>query len=200
MFKPEEPSKEPKPEEHKEDEEGDDEDEDLEKEVIVGNWKIVDLPEIPVVTGEEQEDEVAKFKTKVYRFRDKQWKERGVGELRFLKHKVTHLIRLLNRAEKTHKVIINHLAIRQDILGVLEQLKTGNNTWTWAAQDISDETPQIEKLCARFTSKEEYERFEKVFNESCEANAKTIAELKAAKEEKQEEKKEEEPKAEEKKE
>jgi Ran-binding protein 1 len=136
MFKPEEPSKDPKPEEHKEDEE-DDEDEDVEKEVV-GNWKIVDLPEIPVVTGEEQEEELAKFRSKIYRFRKQEWKERGVGELRFLKHKVTHMIRILSRAEKTHKCTINHFPIRQDILGQLEKLKTSNNTWSWAAQDISD--------------------------------------------------------------
>lgn len=47
-------SKEPKPEEHKEDEDGEDEDEDVEKEVV-GNWKLVDLSEIAVVTGEENE-------------------------------------------------------------------------------------------------------------------------------------------------
>ena len=40
-----------KPEEHKEDESGE-EDEDVEKEVV-GNWKLVDLPEVDKVTGEE---------------------------------------------------------------------------------------------------------------------------------------------------
>jgi hypothetical protein len=146
---------------------------------VIGNWKIVDLPEMPVVTGEEQEEEVTKFRSKIYRFHDKQWKERGVGELRFLRHKVTNFIRVLNRSEKTHKVVVNHLVIKQQTLGDLVQLKTSNNSWTWAAQDYSDEEPKIEKLCAKFTSKEEYDRFETVFNESCETNAKILAEIKA---------------------
>ena len=37
---------------------------------VEGNWKAVDLPEVPVVTGEEQDDEVCKFRTKLYRWRD----------------------------------------------------------------------------------------------------------------------------------
>lgn len=68
MFKNEDK----KPEEHKDEESGDENDEDIEKEVV-GNWKLVDLPEMPKVTGEEEEEELAKFKTKVYRFR-KEWK------------------------------------------------------------------------------------------------------------------------------
>ena len=51
MFKQEESIK--KPEENKEEDSGE-EDEDVEKEVV-GNWKLVDLPEIPKVTGEEEE-------------------------------------------------------------------------------------------------------------------------------------------------
>ena len=87
-----------KPVEHQEnEEEGDSGDEDVKKEVI-GNWKIVDLPEWTKITGEEQEEEVTKFKVKAYRFHDKQWKERGKGELRFLKHKASGMIRVLARA------------------------------------------------------------------------------------------------------
>ncbi len=177
MFKPEEPTKDPKAEEHKEDEEGE-EDEDVQKEVV-GNWKIVDLPVIPVVTGEEQEEELAKFRSKIYRFRKQEWKERGVGELRFLKHKVSNMIRILSRAEKTHKCTVNHFPIKQDILGNLEQLKTSNNTWTWAAQDISDEELTIEKFCAKFTSKEDFEKFGVLFNDACASNKKEIEEKKA---------------------
>ena len=50
MFKQEENVKDKKTEENKE-EDQDDEDEDVEKEVV-GNWKLVDLPEMPKVTGE----------------------------------------------------------------------------------------------------------------------------------------------------
>lgn len=49
-------------------EEGEDENYDPEAEVV-GNWKICDLPEIPTVTGEEEEETAAKFRSKVYRWR-----------------------------------------------------------------------------------------------------------------------------------
>ena len=91
----------------------------------------------------------------MYRFR-KEWKERGVGELRLLKHKTSGYVRVLVRADKTHKCIMNHYVIQKDIFCKLEQLKTSNNSWTWAAHDISDEKPETEKFCAKFTSKEEY--------------------------------------------
>jgi Ran-binding protein 1 len=162
--------------------------------VVTGDWKLVDLPELPKVTGEEQEEEIAKFKSKIYRFHDKQWKERGVGELRFLKHRTSGMIRILNRAEKTHKCIMNHYVINKDeILGKLEQLKTSNNTWTWAAQDISDEESKIEKFCAKFTSKDDFEKFQTFFKESCESNSKILSKSheEAEKEEKKEDNKEE---------
>ena len=52
----------------REDDDEVDEDYDPEQQVV-GNWKLCDLPEIPVVTGEEEEQTVAKFRSKVYRWR-----------------------------------------------------------------------------------------------------------------------------------
>ena len=124
---------------------------------------------MPKVTGEEEEEELSKFRSKIYRFR-KEWKERGVGELRFLKHKTSGYVRILVRAEKTHKCIINHYVINKDIFCQLEQLKTSNNSWTWAAYDISDEKADSEKFCAKFTSKEDFERFEVDFKKAIELN------------------------------
>jgi Ran-binding protein 1 len=161
----------------------------VEKEVV-GNWKIVDLPEIAVVTGEEQEEELAKLKSKIYRFRYGEWKERGVGELRYLKHKINNMTRILSRAEKTHRCTLNHFPLKQPPLGILEKLKTGNNTWAWAAQDSSDDAPAIERFCAKFTSKEDFEKFEMLFNDACESNKKVIEENKTKSASSEEEKKE----------
>lgn len=57
---------------NREDEDDVDEDYDPEAEVV-GNWKLCDLPEIPVVTGEEEEENIAKFRSKIYRWRG-EWK------------------------------------------------------------------------------------------------------------------------------
>ena len=65
---------------------------------------------------------------------------------------------------------MNHFVINKDIFCQLEQLKTSNNSWTWAAYDISDEQPQSEKFCAKFTSKEDFERFEAEFKRAIELN------------------------------
>ena len=65
---------------------------------------------------------------------------------------------------------MNHFVIQKDIFCKLEQLKTSNNSWTWASYDIADEKPESEKFCAKFTSKEEYERFESEFNKAIQIN------------------------------
>lgn len=89
--------------------EGVDENYDPEAEVG-GHWAVqVNLPEIPLVTGEENDDLIVKFRAKLYRFADKQWKERGVGDLKLLKNKSSNKTRILMRQEKTHKIVANHL-------------------------------------------------------------------------------------------
>lgn len=109
---------------------------------------------------------MAKFRSKIYRWRG-EWKERGIGEFKLLKHKKTGLIRALVRADKTHKCIVNHLVQAVQIFCKLEQMKTSNNAWTWAAYDVSDEKPETEKLCAKFTSKEDFDKFKVEFEKAC---------------------------------
>lgn len=52
-------------------------------------------------------------KSKLYRF-DKdgnQWKERGAGTVKFLKHKETGKVRLVMRQSRTLKICANHLGL-----------------------------------------------------------------------------------------
>ena len=57
-------------------EDNDEVEEDYDPEApVVGNWKLCDLPEVPVVTGEEEEEVVWKARSKIYRWRG-EWKER----------------------------------------------------------------------------------------------------------------------------
>ena len=61
------------------------------------------------VTGEENEDCIFKMRAKLYRFRDGEWKERGIGFLKLNRHKTNNKIRLIMRQDKTLKPVANFL-------------------------------------------------------------------------------------------
>ncbi len=68
---------------------------------------VLTLPIVPIVTGEENYDCIFKMRAKLYRFRDDEWKERGTGQFKLLRHKTNHRIRAVMRQEKTLKVVAN---------------------------------------------------------------------------------------------
>jgi hypothetical protein len=69
----------------------------------------IDLPEVKKVTGEESEECIFKMRCKLYRLRDEQWKERGTGNAKLLRHKESHKIRFVMRQEKTLKPVANFI-------------------------------------------------------------------------------------------
>ena len=72
---------------------------------------------VTTTTGEEQEEAIFSERSKMYIFykedkygdevRTNMWKERGKGQLKILKHKVTGKYRILMRQEATKKIICN---------------------------------------------------------------------------------------------
>lgn len=55
---------------------------------------VIPLPDkIEVKTGEEDENELYSHRAKLFRFRDSEWRERGLGNVRILQHKVTGRLR-----------------------------------------------------------------------------------------------------------
>jgi Ran-binding protein 1 len=144
---------EPEHEHRDEEEAGANEDEDTGAQVA----PIVRLEEVAVTTGEEDEDAVLDLKSKLYRF-DKdanQWKERGAGTVKFLKHKNTGKIRLVMRQSKTLKICANHFVKS----GMSVQEHVGNEkSCVWHARDFADGELKDELFCIRFASIEsEYE-------------------------------------------
>ncbi|XP_048481602.1 E3 SUMO-protein ligase RanBP2 [Plutella xylostella] len=129
---------------------------------------IVPLPaEIKVTTGEEDETAVFSARSKLFRFVDNQWKERGIGEMKLLKHKVTGKVRVLMRREQVHKICANHLITPElDI----QPMKNEAKAYFWAANDFADESLVFEKFCVRFKTaeiaKQFYEAFEKARKEA----------------------------------
>jgi len=67
---------------------------------------VIEMPDkIEVITGEEDDDVMFEHRAKLYRFQDKQWKERGLGNVKILRHRETGKCRLLMRREQVLKVI-----------------------------------------------------------------------------------------------
>lgn len=129
---------------------------------------IVPLPaEVKVSTGEEDEVAIFSARAKLFRFVDKQWKERGIGEMKLLKHKVTGKVRVLMRREQVHKICANHI-ISWEM--EIKPMKNETKAYFWVANDFAEETLVIEKFSIRFKTadiaKDFYDAFEKARQET----------------------------------
>ncbi|TYH89615.1 hypothetical protein ES332_D01G275600v1 [Gossypium tomentosum] len=132
---------------------------------------IVKLEEVAVTTGEEDEDPILDLKAKLYRF-DKegnQWKERGVGNVKLLKHKVNGKVRLVMRQSKTLKICANHFVIPT----MTVQEHSGNDkSCVWHAADFADGNLKEEMFCIRFPSVENCKTFMETVQEVAESQGK----------------------------
>ncbi|KAG5054087.1 hypothetical protein JHK85_006597 [Glycine max] len=122
---------------------------------------IVKLEEVAVSTGEEEEDPILDLKAKLYRF-DKEgneWKERGGGNVKLLKHKVSEKVRLVMRQSKT---------LSRSAPIILEH--SGNEkSCVWHASDFADGELKDELFCIRFPSVENCKAFMKTMQEVAES-------------------------------
>ncbi|KAK9099415.1 hypothetical protein Syun_026460 [Stephania yunnanensis] len=140
---------------------------------------IVKLEEVSVTTGEEDEEVLLDLKAKLYRF-DKegnQWKERGVGTVKLLKHKQTGKVRLVMRQSKTLKICANHLVHSS----MTVQEHAGNDkSCVWHATDFSDGELKEELFAIRFGSIENCKTFKEMFKEVAESQTHKAGEKKEA--------------------
>lgn len=127
---------------------------------------IVPLPnKIDVKTGEEEEEEMFCNRAKLFRFEaeTKEWKERGIGSIKILKHKTSSKYRVLMRREQVLKICANHY-ITADM--VLKPNAGSDKSWVWYAMDYADEMPKTEQLAIRFKTAEEAALFKQKFEEA----------------------------------
>ncbi|NXP14298.1 RBP2 ligase, partial [Thinocorus orbignyianus] len=125
---------------------------------------VVPLPDkIEVKTGEEDEEEFFCNRAKLFRFdaESKEWKERGVGNVKILKHKVSGKFRLLMRRDQVLKICANHY-INTD----MKLTPNAEKSFVWHALDYADELPKPEQLAIRFKTPEEAKLFKSKFEES----------------------------------
>ncbi|KAL0372204.1 UNVERIFIED_CONTAM: Ran-binding protein 1c [Sesamum calycinum] len=136
---------------------------------------IVKLQEVAVTTGEENEDVLLDLKSKLYRF-DKeanQWKERGVGTVKLLKHKESGKVRLVMRQSKTLKICANHLVLPTM---TVQEHQGNDKSCVVHAADFADGELKEETFCIRFASVENCKAFKDKIEEITESQAKDSGE------------------------
>uniref|UniRef100_A0A673XRU4 E3 SUMO-protein ligase RanBP2 n=1 Tax=Salmo trutta TaxID=8032 RepID=A0A673XRU4_SALTR len=127
---------------------------------------IVPLPDkVDVKTGEEEEEEMFCNRAKLFRFdaETKEWKERGIGLVKILKHSRSGKVRLLMRREQVLKICANHY-ITPDML--LKPNAGSDKSWVWNAVDYADEEPRPEQLAIRYKTQDEALLFKTKFEEA----------------------------------
>ena len=138
----------------------------LEEELTTALIPSATLTKVEAETGEEQEKVMFCKRTKMFRF-DSQWKDRGVGEIKILKHKDSGLFRLIMRRDRTHKLCANHRLIN----GMQIKPMSGNNkkayVWKTNADASDDKGPRDQIYAARFKDEEIAERFSEIFTLAC---------------------------------
>jgi len=142
-----------------------------EEEVAEGDWKLVDLPDKEVKSGEEETDELFNARAKLYRWRDGQWKERGVGQAKLLKHKGTGKISFILRQDATMKLMAFFYVTGKGLCK-LQKLQTAEKSLFWSCIDASEGKPVLEKFCIRLKANEEFDDFQKNFEKAYEDNEK----------------------------
>ena len=96
---------------------------------------VVHLTEkVETKTNEESEEQVFKMRAKLFKFDrgSRDWKERGTGDVRLLKHRENGKTRLVMRRDKTLKVCANHYGEcgRESLLlGWGYKLRVGKTDW-----------------------------------------------------------------------
>ncbi|KAF2799360.1 putative Ran-specific GTPase-activating protein 1 [Melanomma pulvis-pyrius CBS 109.77] len=125
---------------------------------------VVHLTEkVETKTNEELEEQTFKMRAKLFKFdrESREWKERGTGDVRLLKHKENGKTRLVMRRDKTLKVCANHY--------VVPDMKLSPNvgsdrSWVWnAAADVSEGEPEAQTLAIRFANSENANLFKEAF-------------------------------------
>ena len=132
---------------------------------------IVRLEEVAVTTGEEDEDVILDMKAKLYRFNKEgnQWKERGTGTVKLLKHKENGKVRLVMRQVKTLKICANHLVVSST---KMQEHAGSDKSCVWHAADFADGELKEEMFAIRFGSVENCKKFKDLVEEIAESLSK----------------------------
>lgn len=131
---------------------------------------LVKLEKVEVKTNEENEEVLFKIRAKLFKFHPdtKEWKERGTGDVKFLKHKTTGKVRLLMRRDKTLKVCANHIIAPEY---TLKPNVGSDRSWVYSVTaDVSEGPAEAQTLAIRFGNKENADKFKEEFESAQKIN------------------------------
>ncbi|KOB62412.1 hypothetical protein PFHG_04181 [Plasmodium falciparum HB3] len=151
-----------------------------EEEVVTGNWNtpkiaifIFYLLKLEIKTGEEDESLFWSGRSKLYRWVEGEWKERGLGESKLLLHKKKGIIRFLLRQEKTLKVVANHYIYPNESYCKLVPNAGSEKIYAWTVKDFAEE-PKIEQFALKFNTADAAKLFKQKFDEAGQVNLKLL--------------------------
>eukprot|EP00920_Eleutheroschizon_duboscqi_P036121 GHVT01087348.1.p1 GENE.GHVT01087348.1~~GHVT01087348.1.p1 ORF type:complete len:255 (+),score=69.64 GHVT01087348.1:529-1293(+) len=166
-----------------------------EEEVTEGNWNIshVAVAEVKVETGEEGEELFWSQRSKLYRWATErnttadaadsttnegsgEWKERGIGIAKLLKHTGTGKIRFLLRQEKTLKIVANHYVFASGVYCSLKPNVGSEKIWVWTVMDSADEPRQLQQFALKFGQVAQAQIFKEKFEAAARINAALVDE------------------------
>jgi len=136
--------------------------------------------DVKKVIREEGEEELFRMRAKLYRWAKEtnEWKERGLGDIKILRHEESGKVRILMRRDQTFKICCNHYL---DPNMELSDHNGNEKAWLWTAfNDLSDDgmdlTVKEELFAIRFKTAERAQEFQERFNEGRELNRVVMAE------------------------
>ncbi|KAH8417327.1 hypothetical protein KR222_008873 [Zaprionus bogoriensis] len=134
---------------------------------------VIPLPDkIDVKTGEENEDLLYVHRAKLYRMcEDGEWKERGLGDVKILRHKETKNLRVVMRREKVLKICLNHV-LNSDVIYKPKDEKS----WLFVVHDFSEGESVLERFALRFKNAEIAQVFLKAIGSALDGTAEPIEE------------------------
>eukprot|EP00806_Schmidingerella_arcuata_P003789 Macronucleus_4436.p1 GENE.Macronucleus_4436~~Macronucleus_4436.p1 ORF type:complete len:193 (+),score=85.84 Macronucleus_4436:1-579(+) len=131
----------------------------------------VDIPTVKTSSGEENLECLMKIRAKLFRWRDEQWKERGIGNAKLMRDRAEKKIRFIMRQEKTLKPVANFI-VSEAPQCVLKPMPNAEKAYVWFVQDFSEGEAQVEKFAIRLRTLEDAEQFKSKLEASQEFNNK----------------------------
>ncbi|XP_061398604.1 E3 SUMO-protein ligase RanBP2 [Musca vetustissima] len=131
---------------------------------------VIPLPDkVEVKTGEEDEDLLYVHRAKLYRFTEGEWKERGLGNVKILRHKQTKKLRVVMRREQVLKICLNHI-LNEDV----DYKRKDEKSWLFVVNDFSEGAVELEQFSLRFKTKEIAEGFMTAVKNALDGTAEVI--------------------------